>query len=269
MAKFLINYLKKNRLGRATFLPLTTIKGRKILNTDRFKNIKGYVGIASELLECRSGFRAVMDYMLGRTIICTDMNSALGIAKSCGYRFKIVTLLGDVVNPGGSLTGGSIKRRSNNIIGRKRETAEISENMKDIRAKIENLNDKMEDNKKVIDGNNKNILTLKDKIYDENIEMTKMQGKLDGIKRENSKLLENVKISNREVDRISKDIDTNKGKLQKEKMNLEMLYKKQAEDNKNISQIEGELEKNKKDSQDKMGKLTQLKIKRQRLMRIF
>ena len=265
MAKFLINYLKKNRLGRATFLPLTTIKGRKILNTDRFKNIKGYVGIASELLECRSGFRAVMDYMLGRTIICTDMNSALGIAKSCGYRFKIVTLLGDVVNPGGSLTGGSIKRRSNNIIGRKRETAEISENMKDIRAKIENLNDKMEDNKKVIDGNNKNILTLKDKIYDENIEMTKMQGKLDGIKRENSKLLENVKISNREVDRISKDIDTNKGKLQKEKMNLEMLYKKQAEDNKNISQIEGELEKNKKDSQDKMGKLTQLKIKKAKI----
>lgn len=262
MAKTLIKYLKDNNIGRATFLPLTIIKGRKILDKDKFKNIRGYIGIASELLECKEGFRNVMEYILGRTIICSDMDSALEIAKSSGYRFKIVTLLGDVVNPGGSLTGGSLQRRSSNIIGRKREIEETSVKIKDIQGYIKNSNEKIDEYKEVIEKKNEENLDLKDKIYAQNIELTKLQGEINSIENENSKLLENIKISNREIDMVSKNKSVNLDKLQKEEINLKILYKKQTKNNEHILQMEEELKNKRSDIENTREKLTQLKIKK-------
>ncbi|MFC0904524.1 chromosome segregation protein SMC [Clostridium sp. MT-14] len=261
MAKTLIKYLKNNNMGRATFLPLTTIKGKKILKSDRLKNVKGYIGIASDLLECKSGFKKIMEYILGRTIICSDMDSALKIAKLSGYSFKIVTLLGDMVNPGGSLTGGSIRKKNSSIIGRKREIEEISTNIKDIQVKIQNLKEKISDNKEAMTRNNEDVLSLKDKIYAENIEKTKMKGQIDNIEGENSKLLENINISNREIEIISKNKANKEVKLQEEEGNLKILYEKQSQNNKHILQMEEELKNKKKDSENKKESLTQLKIK--------
>ncbi|MHC6179587.1 chromosome segregation protein SMC [Clostridium sp. JNZ X4-2] len=262
MAKTLIKYLKDNNMGRATFLPINIIKGRKIPDKYKFKNIKGYIGIASELLECKEGFINVMEYILGRTIICSDMDSALEIAKSSGYRFKIVTLLGDVVNPGGSLTGGSLQRRSSNIIGRKREIEETSVKIKNIQGYIKNSNEKIDKYKEVMEKKNEENLDLKDKIYAQNIELTKLQGEINSIENENSKLLENIRISNREIDMVSKNKSADLDKLQKEEINLKILYKKQTKNNEHILQMEEELKNKRADIENTREKLIQLKIKR-------
>lgn len=109
VAKKLIIYLKKNNLGRATFLPINIIKGKKLDLDDSITKSEGYIGIGSDIISYDSIYENIMNYTLGRTIICRDMDCALKISKISQYRYKIVTLEGEVVNPGGALTGGSIK----------------------------------------------------------------------------------------------------------------------------------------------------------------
>lgn len=110
-AKQAIRFLKTNNKGRATFLPVGTIRARALeekINTGQY----GFVGIASELINYDEKISPIMQWLLGRTVIAEDLDSAAVIAKKYGYRFKVVTLDGQVLNPGGSLTGGSLAKNS-------------------------------------------------------------------------------------------------------------------------------------------------------------
>ena len=110
-AKSAINMLKKRDGGRCTFLPMTTIKG-KSLNESGLDRCDGFIGIAQELCSCSPEYNGILSSLLGRIVIAEDLNCAVKIAKQYSYRFKIVTLDGQVVNAGGSLTGGSLARKS-------------------------------------------------------------------------------------------------------------------------------------------------------------
>ncbi len=105
-AKRAINYLKSNNLGRATFLPISNIKGRTLDEKGLDDNL-GFVAVASDLVECDAKYKQIISNLLSRVVIADDMDSAIGIAKEYKNRFKIVTLDGQVINPGGSMTGGS------------------------------------------------------------------------------------------------------------------------------------------------------------------
>lgn len=100
IAKALIEHLKVNNIGRATFLPLNIIEGKKIKVAEDITKMEGYIGIASELIGYKKNLKFAVNYVLGRTIICNDMDNALKIARRASFTFKIVTLAGDVVNPG-------------------------------------------------------------------------------------------------------------------------------------------------------------------------
>ncbi|MDP4119684.1 MAG: chromosome segregation protein SMC [Bacillota bacterium] len=110
-AKRAISYLKEHDGGRATFLPVSTIKGSE-LNENGLDDCYGFIGIASRLCSCDAKFTNILQSLLGRIVIAEDLNSAVVIAKKYGYRFRVVTLDGQVVNAGGSLTGGSLARNS-------------------------------------------------------------------------------------------------------------------------------------------------------------
>lgn len=153
IAKKMISYLKENKLGRATFLPLSIIKGKKIVLEDNLKKLDGYLGIASELVEYENKYENVINYILGRTIICKDIDSALNFAKKSSYRYKLVTLAGEVVNAGGALTGGSVYQKNMGIISRKNELENIekeivkeNEGLSTLKSKKEKLNSKLEKN---------------------------------------------------------------------------------------------------------------------------
>ena len=120
IAKSIIEYLKEKKLGRATLLPLSIIKGNKLKISDNLKAINGYLGIASELVEFDSKYENVINYVLGRTIICKDIDSGLAFAKETSYKYKIVTLSGEVLNAGGAMTGGSIYQKNMGIISRQK-----------------------------------------------------------------------------------------------------------------------------------------------------
>ncbi len=110
-AKAVINYLKKTNSGRATFLPISTISG-KSLNESGLEDCIGFIGIASELCSCEQQYNNIKTSLLGRTVIADNIDSAVSIARKYNYRFKVVTLDGQVINTGGSLTGGSFAKKS-------------------------------------------------------------------------------------------------------------------------------------------------------------
>lgn len=109
-AKTAIEYLKTNKLGRATFLPLTTVKGKRC-NIENIKNIPGFIGIASDLAKFDKKYEGIIDDLLGRTVIATNIDAAIKIAGKSGYRIKTVTCDGQIINPGGSFTGGSSAKK--------------------------------------------------------------------------------------------------------------------------------------------------------------
>ncbi len=134
-AKQAIRYLKSIDGGRATFLPLNTIKPRE-LKENGLDDCYGFVGIAAELCSCEEKYRGILYSLLGKIVIAEDLNSAVAIAKKYSYRFKIVTLDGQVVNAGGSLTGGSLNKntgllsRASEINSLKKQTAVLQEKAK-------------------------------------------------------------------------------------------------------------------------------------------
>ena len=130
-AKYAINYLKKNNLGRVTFLPINIIKSNKI----DIRNIKSntkFIGVASDLISYDEKYRNIIENILGRTIVIDNIDNGIRFAKETNHKFKVVTLDGEILNPGGSLTGGSL-RTNGNILSRKRLIAEYSEKIEVIK----------------------------------------------------------------------------------------------------------------------------------------
>lgn len=125
-AKRMIEYLRENRLGRATFLPLSTVRGRTLTQRERdVLSMKGCVGVASELCSYDEKYRPIMESLLGRTVVAQDLDSGIAIMRAGGQAFRLVTLAGDVMHSGGSMTGGSIQQKAQNLLGREREMEEL------------------------------------------------------------------------------------------------------------------------------------------------
>ena len=131
--KAAIGYLKRSGGGRATFLPLSTIQG-KTLQESGLEKCRGFVGIASALVSSEQIYRGIVENLLGRTVIVQDIDSAIAMANQYRNRFKIVTLDGQVMNPGGSMTGGSINKESG-ILSRANELAKLTAQEKELENK--------------------------------------------------------------------------------------------------------------------------------------
>ena len=136
-AKRLIEHLRKNNLGRASFLPITSVKGKK-LEKIRGKNT-GVMGIASDLIQYSKKYENIVQNLLGRTVIVQDMDTAIRVAKDNGYSFRIITVEGDVINPSGAMTGGSVAKKTVNILGRGREIEKLQKEIKKLEEQIQKL----------------------------------------------------------------------------------------------------------------------------------
>lgn len=136
-AKAMIEYLKCNRYGRATFLPISSIRGRTLdMGERRVLSMPGCVGLASEMVTYDPIYRGIVENLLGRTVIAEDLNSGIAIQRAGRYQFRLVTLDGDVMHSGGSMTGGSVQSRMTSLLSREREITESAENMKKLTEKL-------------------------------------------------------------------------------------------------------------------------------------
>ena len=134
-AKKLVEHLRKNNLGRASFLPITAVKGRKI-ESIKGKKI-GVIGIASDLVKFDKKYEQIILNLLGRTVVVDNMQNAINLAKENNYSFRIITTEGDVINPSGAITGGSVSKKTINILGRSREIEALEKELKKLKEKIQ------------------------------------------------------------------------------------------------------------------------------------
>ncbi|MBQ3575011.1 MAG: chromosome segregation protein SMC, partial [Clostridia bacterium] len=139
-AKRMIEYLRANRFGRATFLPITSVRGRTLSQQERkVLSMPGCVGVASELIEFDPKYQGVADNLLGRTVVAEDLSSGIAIQRASNYQLRLVTLEGDVMHSGGSMTGGSVQSRMTSLLSRSREIEETAKKLEEISAELDKL----------------------------------------------------------------------------------------------------------------------------------
>ena len=149
-AKKLVEHLRKNNLGRASFLPIASVKGKKL---EKLKgNESGVIGIASDLVKFNKKYEQIILNLLGRTVIVDNMDTAIKVAKQNGYTFRIVTKDGDLINPSGAITGGSVAKKTVNILGRGKEIEKLEKEIKNIKSKIQKLEEEKEEYEQSIEG---------------------------------------------------------------------------------------------------------------------
>ena len=220
-AKKLVEHLRKNNLGRASFLPISTVKGKK-LEKYNSKNINGIQGIASDLVEYNKKYEQIVLSFLGRTVIVDDMDTAIALAKQNNYSFRIVTLKGDLINPSGAITGGSVAQKTVNILGRAREIEDLEKELKKINSKIEKIQQEKE-----------KYLNDSESVLEEINSLEKSLQEIDIVYAADKQKLIAVEEN---IDRIQKRLE----KLKSEKTELE---KQKEEEIKNKEQEEKDIKK--------------------------
>ncbi len=222
-AKKLVEHLRKNNLGRATFLPITSVKGKKLdkINT---KNIQGIIGIASDLIKTNKKYEEIIISLLGRTIIVDDMENAIKLAKQNNYSFRIVTLKGDIINPSGGITGGSVATKTVNILGRAREIEDLEKELNKINQKIEEEKKQKEEYEASIEDVLEEVETLEKELKEIDIVYAADKQKLIAVEENIDKLqkrLEKYRNEQNELETLKENIS--KEKIEKQKQIDELV----------------------------------------------
>ncbi len=230
-AKKAIEYLKENKLGRATFLPITAIKGKSIEGKDleKVKKAEGFCGIAADLVTVKSEYKEIILNLLGKVIVVSDLAMAIKMAKNLNYGYKIVTIDGDIISTGGSMTGGSIEGRGAGILGRSREITELSEELDKINREKDINDKKIIKTIDTINGISVEILSFETEIR--KIELVKVSDES-----QLSQVLKNAEKTNSRIDMLKEE----EKQLENEKNDTQAEMKKYEDE---IEKLNIEIEK--------------------------
>ncbi len=177
-AKVIINYLKKNKLGRVTFLPISSMKARGLSSAEKNKlQCKELIGVASELINFHNDYNMIFEYLLGRVLIVETLDDGIRLSKQSGHQYKIVSLDGEILSPGGSMTGGSFNSNATNILGRDRQIKELEEEIEGLNNKYSYSIEKVQDYQKQKIELETRILNVDDKINEFNVTIVKLENK--------------------------------------------------------------------------------------------
>lgn len=249
-AKVLIDYLKTEKLGRATFLPMTAVKPRSIMASDRkFLSGKGCLGIASEIISYPNEYSKVIESLLGSTVIVDNLENAVKIARDSGYSFKIVTLEGDVLSPQGSMSGGSKKSADSSLLSKENEIKSLEKN---IEKNTKYLQELEATNKKIME----QVVILR-KNREENT------ASLQNINSDYASKLSNLQAKQDKLNELSENIKQYKAQLKLAKQFIEDLQAKIDSVDSLESDITTSQQKMNESSSDTQSMYEQLKLKRE------
>ena len=257
-AKKLVEHLRKNNLGRASFLPITSVKGRKL---DKIKgHEKGVIGIASDLVKFNKKYEQIILNLLGRTVIVDNMETAIKVAKQNGYSFRIITVEGDVINPSGAITGGSVAKKTVNILGRGREIEKLEKEIKKLKNKIEELEKEKQDYEQSIEDTLEGATSLEKELQEIDITYATEKQKLVSIEENIAKIeqrLNRLKEEETSLEKEKEQTILNKQKIQEE---MKRLTEETEKLNKIISEFADLNKDNQKQVDDLNFDITNLKI---------
>lgn len=204
-----IQFLKKNSYGRATFLPLSVIKGKK-LSTTQMQSVQGhpaFIGEAASLIQFEERHQPAIENLLGNVVIARDLKGANELAKLLQYRVRLVTIEGDVVNPGGSMTGGAVKQKSTSILSRKGELEELKSRITDMESKTANLEKQVKLQKSEIQKQDLHIEQLRKTGEELRLMEQKVKGELLEAEFEEKSINERLSLYDMDKAQFSQDIE--------------------------------------------------------------
>lgn len=234
-AKRAIRTLKENKGGRATFLPIATIKPR-YLNENGIDSCFGFVGVASDLCDCKDEYKGILQNLLGKIVIAEDLNSAVSIAKKYSYRFKVVTLDGQVVNAGGSLTGGSLNKRTG-LLSRASEIEKYRKEAKTLADKANELKEQYSNSQQEFAKYEADILGTRGDLSTEQQELIRLRTEYKACQNEYDSLVSSIDFTKNEIVECENKISN----LQKDKETADKEFSAFEEEIANIEKTTSNL----------------------------
>jgi len=235
--KAAISYLKRTGGGRATFLPLRTIQG-KVLQESNLDHCRGYVGIASELVQCHDRYRPIVDNLLGRTAIVQDLDAAISMANKYKNRFKIVTLDGQVMNAGGSMTGGSINKEAG-ILSRANELEKLNAQEKEMTVKAQALEAELTEAKRAADQVEFQLITAREQLRQAEDACLRLEGQQKQHEILLNAILEASASAQREWEALQERRDADTKRCAENRGKIQVYTDQLAEIRQNITLLEG------------------------------
>ncbi|RAK23340.1 condensin subunit Smc [Anoxybacillus vitaminiphilus] len=208
-ARAAIQYLKRHAYGRATFLPMTVIQPKAIpaQQIEMLKNHPSFVGIANELISYEAKYGAIMSNLLGNVIITKDLKGANELARFVQYRYRFVTLDGDVVNPGGAMTGGGVAKKTSSLLSRSRELEEITEKLRDMETKTSQLEQHVQEQKKAAQHEEQEIAQIRKTAEQLRFRLQELKGELREVELQEKNVNERLAIYDHEKENDEKEKD--------------------------------------------------------------
>ena len=235
--KAAISFLKRTGGGRATFLPLTGIQGR-LLQENGLESCRGFVGIASQLVNCDRTYRGIVDNLLGRTVIVQDMDSAISMAQKYRSRFKIVTLDGQVMNPGGSMTGGSVNKDSG-ILSRANELEKLTIQEKQLQNDILAAQAEQTEAKRQYDQVEFQLSAARDQLREAEDQVLRLQGQEKQYQVMVNAISEAEQSARREQESLQARTQSDRERCAGQKAKLSVLNQQLIQCRADIAQLEG------------------------------
>ncbi len=214
-AKQMIGFLKTNRYGRATFLPLSALSAREDENQKKALKETGVIGLASGLVKAAADYSVLIRYLLGRVLVVDTIDHAVLIARKYHYSFRMVTLEGELLSPGGSMTGGAFKN-SSGLLGRKREIEELKSHVSALKKQIEDLERKIGSLRSERNGKRDRIASLNELLRTKYVEQNTARLEKENLEKRQEDLREQygrIRKDTQILDEKMKDIRADQGKV--------------------------------------------------------
>ena len=258
-AKKMIGFLKQNRLGRATFLPLTSVSAKGNPKNETLLDDEGVLGIANRLVKCDKKYDEVAAYLLGRVLVVDTIDHAIALAKKNHYSLHIVTLEGEYLSPGGSMTGGAFKN-SSNLLARKREIEELEQKVDSIRKELSELKNRREDIRTAIELNADELDQVKEELQQKYLVQNTAKMNVDRAKQqrnESEAVFTGLMGEKQQIEQQIEEIDNNKKQILDE---IEYSKKREQEINEEANAFQKILEEQAKLENEASQKLSNIQL---------
>ncbi len=236
--KAAIGFLKRTGGGRATFLPLNTISGRR-LQENGLESARGFVGVASDLVRTDSRYRGIVENLLGRTVICENIDCAIAMARQFRNRFKIVTLDGQVMNAGGSMTGGSVNKEAG-ILSRANELEKLTAREKALTEEKQALSAQLAEARRSAEEVSYQLTVAQDQLREAEDACLRLQGQEKQYEILLSAVEEAAESAQRECDSLRDRMDTDRQRLAAQQAKVQVFTVQLAETEATLATLEGE-----------------------------
>ena len=258
-AKTLIEFLKKNRYGRATFLPMSSISPRGEFSPREALKEPGVIGVASELVTTAPQYQQIARFLLGRVLVVDHIDHAIAIGRKYRHSLRMVTIEGESLSPGGSMTGGAFKNNSN-LLGRRREIEELEKGVAKLKSEVAMIQKAMEDNR-----NRRNVLRdaiadFQDKLRQQYIEQNTAKMNLEQLKEKEGE----IQNSYRQIDREQEELRHQAGEIRQDHSSIARELEDSQKDEKELETFietkQKELEEWKAEETEKTHELEKIRL---------